>query len=116
MTRLLVGLLVVAHGFVTGAMWGPRYPATSHGRIRPPNPAHSWLLGDARLLSLIAGIAVGFALAVAGVGFLADRHWWPAVGVIAGVASLLLYVTFFDAWWTAGILISSGLVLGALLA
>lgn len=114
--RTLLGLAVVAHGFVTAAIWVSPLPAVADGQLQPPNPTHSWLLGDVRLLSLIFGVVVGVALIVTGVGFLMDQTWWPAAALAAGSASLLLFAAFFTPWWSAGIVISVALVMGALRA
>jgi hypothetical protein len=116
MWRTLVGLFLVAHGLVTVAMWGPRYPAVPEGQVQPPNPAHSWIFGDVRMLSLILGVAVGLALAVAGVGFLTHQGWWPPVAIGAGAASLLLFGIFFTPWWVVGMATSAGLIVAALRA
>ena len=116
MSRTLIGLLLVAHGLVTVAMWAPRYPAAPRGQIQPPDPAHSWIFGDVRMFSLVFGVTVGLVLAVAGIGFLMHQTWWPPVAVGAGTASLLLFGVFFTPWWVIGIAISTALVMGALLS
>ena len=113
MMRTLIGLFLIAHGVVTVAMWGLKYPAVPEGQLQPPNPAHSWIFGDVRSFSSIFGVAVGLALVAAGFGFLTDQQWWPAAGAGAGAASLLLFAVFFTPWWTVGIAISTGLVIAA---
>jgi hypothetical protein len=113
MSRTLIGLLIIAHGLVIIAMWAPTYSVAPRGTRQPPNPAHSWILGDVRAFSLFFGIIVGLALAVAGIGYLGDLAWWPEVAVVAGVASLFLFAIFFTPWWAAGIAISIGLIIGA---
>ncbi|MGH2808672.1 MAG: hypothetical protein ACRDKT_15515 [Actinomycetota bacterium] len=116
MWRILLGLLVVAHGVVTVAIWASPTPASVEGRMTPPDPAHSWIFGDARALSVELGIAVGLALVLAGIGFLTDQSWWPSVAVGAGAASLLLFGMFFTPWWAAGIAISVAAVIAGLRA
>jgi hypothetical protein len=116
MWRTLLGLFLVAHGLVTVAIWGPTYPAVPEGQLQPPNAAHSWIFGDVRVFSLIFGVAVGLALAAAGFAFLTHQEWWPAVAIGAGVASLVLFAVFFTPWWTAGIAISTALIVGTLRA
>jgi hypothetical protein len=116
MWHTILGLFLVAHGLVTVAIWGPRYPAAPEGQLQPPDPAHSWIFGDVRTSSLIFGVLVGLALALAGFGFLTDQTWWPPVAMGAGIASLVLFGVFFTPWWSAGIAISAGLVFGALRA
>jgi hypothetical protein len=59
---------------------------------------------------------VGLALAAAGIGFLTDQSWWPLTTVAAGAASLVLFAVFFTPWWTAGIAISTALIIGAMRA
>src|SRR5215213_8827652 len=99
MSRTLVGLFVIAHGMVTLAIWAPKYPKVPDGQLHPPNPAHSWIFGDVRMLSLISGIVVALALAAAGVAFLTGQQWWPQVALISGGASLVLFSLFFTPWW-----------------
>lgn len=106
MWRSFLGVLLVAHGLVTVAIWGAPSPAAVEGPVRPPDPAHSWLLGDVRSLSVVLGVLVGLALAVAGVGFLTDQGWWPSLAIGAGAASLVLFGIFFTPWWVVGIAIS----------
>ena len=114
MLRTLIGLLLVAHGLVTVAIWGPTYPAVPKGQLQPPNAAHSWILGDVRFFSLVLGVAVGLTLAIAGFGFLTHQSWWPVSAIGAGGASLLLFAVFFTPWWTVGIAISTGLIIAGM--
>jgi hypothetical protein len=116
MWRTILGLLLMAHGLVTIAIWGPKYPAVPEGRLQPPDAAHSWIFGDVRTLSLLFGTAVGVVLAVAGFGFLTHQGWWPPVAIVAGIASLALFGIFFTPWWSVGIVVSAGLLIGALRA
>lgn len=110
--RTLIGLFIVAHGLVTALIWGSPKAAVDEGQWQPPDPSHSWLLGDVRTLSVILGIAVGVALAISGFGFLTHQPWWPALAVAAGASSLVLFALFFTPWWLAGIAISSALIIG----
>jgi len=112
--RTLTGLFLVAHGLLTAGIWGLRFPAVPEGQVQPPDPAHSWLLGDARVTSMILGIFAGVVLAIAGFGFLTDQSWWTHAAVGGGAASLLLFAVFFTPWWLAGIAISIALIIGAL--
>lgn len=112
--RTLVGLFLVAHGLVTALIWASPRRAVADGRWRPPDPSNSWLLGDLRTLSVVLGLTIGLALAIAGIGFLTHQPWWPAVGLTAAVCSLFLFALFFAPWWLVGIAISTALFVGAL--
>jgi hypothetical protein len=114
--RALMGLFLVAHGFLTAGIWAAPRTTVSEGQWQPPDPAHSWLLGDVRGLSVVLGIVVGIALVAAGVGFLTHQLWWPPVAIAAAASSLVLFATFFTPWWLAGIAISAALMVGALRA
>ena len=116
MLRNLTGLFLIAHGLVTVAVWGTGSPSNPQGGIRPPNPAHSWVLGDARAFSLGFGVLVGVALIVAAIGFLTNQSWWPTAAIGASIASLMLFGIFFTPWWAAGIAISIALLVAALRA
>jgi hypothetical protein len=111
--RTLIGLFLVTHGLVTALIWGSPKAAVAEGQWQPPDPMHSWLLGDARALSIVLGLIVGMSLAITGFGFLTHQTWWPVVGVAAGASSLFLFTLFFTPWWLAGIAISSALIIGA---
>lgn len=114
--RTLLGVFLVAHGVITAAIWGAPKLSAPEGQVQPPDPSHSWLLGDVRGISVAFGVAVGLALAVAGFAFVTNQEWWPAAAIAAASASLVLFGVFFTPWWTAGIAISVALVIGALRA
>lgn len=116
MWRAILGGLVVAHGFLTAAIWLPQYKAAEGASIQPPDPSHSWLLGDARALGLVLALTAGGLLVVAGSAVLTDQVWWPTAGVIAGAVSLLLFLLFFSRWWLIALAISGGLVVAAVRA
>jgi hypothetical protein len=50
----ILGVLVIAHGLVTTAIWV--LPA---GKDAPFDASHSWLLGDVRAVSVALGVFVG---------------------------------------------------------
>lgn len=39
--RTLIGLFLIAHGFVTAGIWAAPRAAVSEGQWQPPDPAHS---------------------------------------------------------------------------
>ena len=114
MWRTMLGLFVLAHGLVTVAIWGPN-PRTIVGRP-PMDTSHSWLLGDARSVSLILAIWAGVAISVAGIAFMTHQEWWPLAGILRGGLSFILFTVFFSPWWVAGIAISAGLIVASVRA
>jgi hypothetical protein len=105
MVRFLLGAFVIAHGLVTAAVW-----ATPAKAGEPFRATHSWLLGDARSLAVALALAAAIGFVIAGVGFLADRSWWGALGIGAGTVSLALMALYFNPWLLAGIAISGGVL------
>jgi hypothetical protein len=105
MLRVLVGLVVVAHGLVTFGTWTA--PVTEKA---PFNPSHSWLLGDARTLAVALAVVAAAAFVAAGGGFLAQQDWWAAAAVAAGAVAVALMALYFNPWLSAGILISAAIL------
>jgi hypothetical protein len=101
MFRLVMGAFIIAHGLVTAAIWSA--PATD---AAPFNPAHSWLLGDARPVAVAIALFAASAFLATGVGVAAHQGWWPAPAVIAGVAAVVLMSVYFNAWLVGGLAIS----------
>lgn len=107
--RVVVGLLLVAHGLVHLLYLAPETPEFSL--------EHSLLPGGARrpvALALMAATVVGFllvALAVWQVPGLVGA--WPVLTVVAAAVSLLLLVLFWDRHLVLGVLIDVLLVVVA---
>lgn len=81
MLRNLIGVLVVAHGLVTIAIWSPS-PQTV--KLAPPmDTSQSWLLGNSRIIALALAITAGLSVTVAGIAFLAQADWWPLAALIS---------------------------------
>lgn len=108
MLRITLGVLVVAHGLITGAIW-----------TAPPTPeapfaaGHSWLLGDSRFFAAPVSILLALGFAVAGVGLILDQVWWAGFGLAAGVGALVFMLMYFNPWLLAGIAISAGIAFAA---
>lgn len=111
MWRTMLGWFVVAHGSLTILIWAPN-PQTLDANA-PMDTSHSWLLGDARTVSVVLAVVAGVVMAVAGVGFLTHQTWWTVAGMAGGVLSLVLFGLFFTPWWAAAIAISAALVVAA---
>jgi hypothetical protein len=109
MWRTAFGVLLVAHGLLTILIWSP-----SPSPEAPMNTSRSWLLGDARTISVVLALTAGLLIAAAGAGFLSHQDWWSLVGLAGGALSLGLFGLFFTPWWLVAITISAGLVVVAL--
>jgi hypothetical protein len=105
MIRVLLGLFIIAHGLITFGIWAA--PVTEQA---PFNPNHSWLLGDARTLAFVLAVVAAIAFIVTGGGFLAEQDWWATGAVAAGAVAVLLMALYFNAWLSAGILISAAIL------
>lgn len=109
MWRTAFGFLLVAHGLLTVVIWLPRPDADA-----PMDTSHSWLLGEARVVSVACAVVAGVLIATSGVGLLGDQTWWSIVGLGGGLLSLVLFGLFFSVWWLLAIAISSSLVIVAI--
>jgi hypothetical protein len=105
MLRVLIGLLLVAHGLITFGIWAAPVPEKA-----PFNPSHSWLLGDTRTLAIALAVLAAIASVVTGGGFLAQQDWWALAAVAAGAVAVLLMALYFNPWLSAGILISAAIL------
>ena len=93
MWRTYSGVLLVAHGLLTIVIWAPSPTAQV-----PMNTSKSWLLGDARTLSVLLAVSAGALIALAGAGLLTDQNWWSVVGLAGATLSLALFGLFFTPW------------------
>jgi len=83
----ILGVLVIAHGLVTTAIWV--LPA---GKDAPFDASHSWLLGDVRAVSVALGVLVGLAFVATGVGVLGHFGWWPGSAVMGLAISVTVLI------------------------
>lgn len=114
MVRVVLGLVLVAHGLVHLMWWAP-----SDDPAWPFRLDRSWLLPEAIrrpvAVVLVAVVVAGFALvglAVWGVPGLASI--WPALVVGSSLASLATLVLFFDRQLLWGVAIDVALIVVAL--
>ncbi len=114
LVRMVLGVLLVAHGLVH-LLW----LAPSDDPAWPFRLDRSWLLSEATrkpvAVVLIAPIVAGFALlglAVWGVPGLASI--WPILAIGAAVASLAALVLFWDRQLLLGVAIDVALIVVAL--
>lgn len=109
MSRIAFGAFWIIHGMITILIWAPR-PTNQ----APMNTSHSWLVGEARLGSLVLADLAGLLIAAGGIGLLAHQDWWAIVGLAGAVLSLALFGLFFTPWWLLAIAISTALGVVAL--
>lgn len=102
MARLLLGTVLIGHGLVTLAVW-----STPQSADAPFDPSHSWLLGDAHGLAVVAALLAGVGFVLTGVGFLRRRGWWPRAALASGLLGVSLMIVYFNAWIAAGLAISA---------
>lgn len=100
MLRVAVGVFLILHGVIHGAIW---FPPRSQQPLPGLGTQASWLVADVRaaVVSVAAIAAGGFALA--GVAYLAGHPWSPGLAAAASVASLI--AATFIPWWSAAILL-----------
>lgn len=114
LVRIVLGVLLVAHGLVHLLWFAP-----SDDQAWPFRLDRSWLLPEATrkpvAVVLIALTVAGFALlglAVGGVPGLTSI--WPVLAIVAAVASLTALVLFWDRQLIAGVVIDVALIVVAL--
>lgn len=108
MWRTAFGVLLVAHGLLTIVIWTPRPSADA-----PMDTSRSWLLGEARAVSVALAVVAGLLIAASGAGLLSHQDWWSVVGLGGGALSLALFALFFSGWWLLAIALSTTLVVVA---
>lgn len=109
MLRMILGAVLIAHGLITVAIW-----AVPPSKDAPFDAAHSWLLGDVRVISVILGILAGAAFVATGVGVMGNVTWWPTSAVIAGFGGVVLMVVWFNPWLILGLAISVAVLVAGL--
>lgn len=112
--RVMLGILIMAHGLIHLAIWLPSPKADA-----PMQKGRSWLLGDVRALSLALSLALavvcGPVLIAGGVGYLASAAWWPVVVVAGAAVSAVLMAVTFTPWWLAALAIDVALIVWAVI-
>lgn len=107
--RVAVSVLFVVHGFVHLRVWWWGMPQAGGFDAR-----HSWLIGDARAISIGLAVTAGLTLMAAGAGYFLDQDWWAYAALTGGTVSILLMVLVFNPWLLLGIALSAAAIgLGA---
>ena len=109
MTRVVIGLFLVAHGLIHVTIYGLPQPK---GEDVPFDPSYSWALTSAhvaqnstRRLSVLMAWISAIVLSLAGLALLAESAVWVPVAVLGAASGLLLKAVFFNTWLSAGIFI-----------
>ncbi len=103
--RLIIGLVLLIHGFVHLQVWIRGMPTAGRHNAR-----HSWLLGDARAIFGALAIAAAVPLMASGAGYALDQSWWAYAAIAGGGISLLLMVLVFNRWLLLGIALSAAAI------
>lgn len=116
LARVIVGLLLLAHGlvhllYVVPAAADPKYPFSLE---------RSWLLPQSArrpvAFALMTAVVVGFlASALALWGVLGPADAWSQITIVAASSSLVLLIAFWDRQLWIGVLINVLLITVALL-
>lgn len=104
------GIAVIAHGIITGVIWGVPLPADA-----PFDPANSWLFGPSRPVAATGGLILAAIFIVAGITTLSGASWWPWFAVITGTLGVVFMVIYFDKWLIAGVAISAAIAIAGLI-
>jgi hypothetical protein len=107
--RWLLGIILVAHGWVHGVMWALPFSREAAAGL-PMDPAHSWLLGDSRSLAFGLSLAAVVGLIVAGIARFADAGWWPGAAIAGSALSALVLGLYFSPWWLFGLAIDAAVI------
>ena len=110
--RWLACAFLVGHGWVHGVMWALPYSEEARADL-PMDPAHSWLLGDARAVGFDLALLSAAGFVVTAIAFIAGAVWWPAAALISAGLSALLLVVFFSPWWLIGLALDGAVVIAA---
>jgi hypothetical protein len=86
MWRTALAVLLVGPGILTILVWSP-----SPGAEAPMDTSRSWLLGEARMASLVLAVVAGTLVAASGLALLGHQDWWSLVGLAGGALSLALF-------------------------
>ncbi len=108
MLRTLGGVFLIVHALITLAVWvAPLLPDA------PFNPAHSWLVGDSRTITVPTSILLAVALATTGIGVLLGQPWWAPLGLTTGITATAFVVIYFNPWLSLAIAINAAIAIGA---
>lgn len=109
MLRTALGMLLVAHGAVTAAIWlAPLAPDA------PFNPNHSWLLGDSRTFAAPISGLMATGLAITGVALLSHQTWWTGAAIGFGTTAAAFMLLYFHPWLLLGIAINAATAAAAI--
>lgn len=102
--RIGGGLFLLAHAFITGAIWIPEQRGEE---LKGFGSQASWLFAGSRPAMVAVATMAAVCLAAAGIGVLMDAGWWAPVGLVGAVTSLALIAATFTPWWIAAVAINA---------
>lgn len=110
--RALFVAFLLGHAAVHVVMW--TLPFTDAVDDMPFDPAHSWLLGDNRMVAVVLAGLAALAFVLTAFGYGLDVGWWPTTMLVASAVSIVVMVVTFTPWWLVGIALDLALVAYAL--
>lgn len=124
--KLLLGVVLLAHGLVHAFYFTPPPPRTAGGPEWPFEMQRSWLVTSAGLdpaVARAAGTALIFVTvallvlaALATVGWGVPTAWWPIAALAGALASAGVLLVFFHPWIVLGLVIDLAIAWAVLVA
>lgn len=108
MLRWLLIVFLIAHGLVHFAIWAPKYDPEKASF----DAAHSWLIGDRRLLAQVLAFVAAGLLVLAGIALWAHSGWWRPTALVGLGLSTVLLLLYFNPWYLFILAVNLALIIG----
>lgn len=105
--RLAIGLLLVVHGLITGAIWVPPQRSAD---VAGFGWQASWLFAGVRPVVVTVALVAAGGFVIAGVGYLGHQGWWAPLAIVAAFASFALIIATITPWWSAAVAINAAII------
>lgn len=102
--RIAVAVLLFVHGFVHLRVWWWGFPQS------PFDPRRSWLIGEARAVSVALAVLAGALLIVAAIGYATGQDWSAYAAIGGSLVSIVLIILVFNPWLLLGVAIDVAIV------
>jgi hypothetical protein len=109
MWRVVFIAFLIAHGAIHAAIWALPKP---EGQTAPFDPAHSWVIGEQRVVAMVLALAATFLLVAAGSFLWAQVPLWRLLAASGLIVSLGLMILYFNPWFLPIQVMNASLVVG----